>query len=50
MAKDKEKPVAKKTASRYEITKANGNMITRDALTDAEIKMYESKGCKVEAK
>jgi autonomous glycyl radical cofactor GrcA len=34
--------------SGYKITKPNGNVIKRDSLEDVEIKLYESKGCKVE--
>tara|TARA_R100000664_G_scaffold13604_1_gene21663 strand:- start:440 stop:607 length:168 start_codon:yes stop_codon:yes gene_type:complete len=37
-----------KVSVKYKITKPNGNVIERDGLEDAEIKMYESKGCKVE--
>ena len=37
-----------KVSVKYKITKPNGNVIERDGLGDAEIKMYESKGCKVE--
>lgn len=49
MADSKKKEVKKEVkASSYKITKPNGNVIKRDSLIDAEIKMYESKGCKVE--
>ncbi len=36
-----------KKAVKYKIQKPNGNVVYRDALEDAEIKAYESKGCKV---
>tara|TARA_R100000995_G_C3358512_1_gene66276 strand:+ start:170 stop:337 length:168 start_codon:yes stop_codon:yes gene_type:complete len=51
---DKKKSVKKevkkevKVSVKYKITKPNGNVIKRDELEDAEVKMYESKGCKVE--
>ena len=42
------KPV-KKVSKNYKIQKPNG-VIYRESLSDAEIKAYESKGWKVEAK
>ncbi len=39
-----------KASTNYKITKPNNNIIFRDALTDAEIKAYKAKGCKVEGK
>tara|TARA_Y100001973_G_C5179928_1_gene324230 strand:+ start:834 stop:1001 length:168 start_codon:yes stop_codon:yes gene_type:complete len=44
---------AKKTAkasTNYKITKPNNSVIYRDDLSDAEVKSYEAKGCKVEGK
>ena len=41
---------AKKVSKNYKIAKSNGNEIYREALSDVEIKSYEAKGWKVEAK
>tara|TARA_R100000808_G_C2072999_1_gene99752 strand:- start:199 stop:366 length:168 start_codon:yes stop_codon:yes gene_type:complete len=54
MAEAKKKEIKKEVkkvakVSGYEIKKPNGNVIKRDFLSSVEIKMYESKGCKVEA-
>tara|TARA_R100000734_G_C3309812_1_gene100520 strand:- start:944 stop:1102 length:159 start_codon:yes stop_codon:yes gene_type:complete len=48
-SKKKELKVDKKVESvkKYKITKPNGKVIYRDGLGDY-IKVYESKGCKVE--
>ena len=40
----------KKIAKNFEIVKANGNVVYREALSDVEVKAYEAKGWKVEAK
>ena len=48
MAEKKESAKVVKTPTKYSITKPNGKIIFRDTLEDAEIKMYESKGFKVE--
>ena len=48
MAEKKEAKKATKKTTKYSITKPNGNTVYRDMLTDVEVKMYESKGCKVE--
>ena len=51
-AKKETKKVAKKevkVATKCKIEKPNGSVIYRDELSDAEVKMYESKGCKVGA-
>ena len=51
-AKKETKKAAKKevkVATKYKIQKPNGSVIYRDELSDAEVKMYESKGCKVGA-
>ena len=37
-----------KKVVKYKIMKKNGKVIMRDTLDKSEIKMYESKGCKVE--
>tara|TARA_R110000824_G_scaffold96216_9_gene230679 strand:+ start:471 stop:638 length:168 start_codon:yes stop_codon:yes gene_type:complete len=51
-AKSKEiKKVVKKEekkSNKYKILKANNGVIFRENLSDAEIKSYEAKGCKVE--
>jgi|TARA_R100000655_G_scaffold33059_1_gene65182 hypothetical protein len=49
MAEDKKevKKVVKKI-TKYKISKTNGNVIYRDSLSEAEIKMYKSKKCSVE--
>jgi hypothetical protein len=41
---------AKKALKNFKIVKANGNEIYREALSSVEIKAYEAKGWKVEAK
>ena len=41
------KKEAKKSSGKFKITKSNGNVIFRDNL-GAYVKIYESKGCKVE--
>ena len=48
--KEAKKEVKKEVqaVSKYKISKPNGNSILRDDLSEAEIKMYEEKGCKVE--
>ena len=49
----KKAPVKESSASvvaKYKITKPNGNVIYRDALTDVEIQVYEEMGCKVGGK
>ena len=33
---------------KYKVQKRNGNVIYRDSLSEAEIKMYKSKKCSVE--
>ena len=50
MAEEKKKEVKKveKKVTSYKITKSNGNVIYRDNLENQEIKVYESKGHKVE--
>ena len=49
MAEDK-KEIKKevKKEVKYKISKKNGNVIYRDLLSEAEIKMYKSKKCSVE--
>ena len=49
MAEDK-KEIKKevKKEVKYKISKANGNVIYRDSLSETEIKMYKSKKCSVE--
>ena len=49
MAEEKKevKKVVKK-ATKFKISKANGNVIYRDSLGESEIKMYKSKKCSVE--
>jgi hypothetical protein len=48
--KDVKKEVKKevKKAVKYKVMKKNGKVIMRDSLDKSEIKMYESKGWKVE--
>ena len=46
--KKKEVKKVEKKITKYKITKENGNVIYRDNLENQEIKMYESKGSKVE--
>tara|TARA_R110002012_G_scaffold55981_3_gene143005 strand:- start:2257 stop:2412 length:156 start_codon:yes stop_codon:yes gene_type:complete len=45
--KKEEKKETKKTSGKFKITKPNGNVIYRTDLGDY-VKVYESKGCKVE--
>ena len=49
MAEDKKeiKKVVKKS-TKFKISKPNGNVIYRDSLDEAQIKMYKSKKCSVE--
>tara|TARA_R110000824_G_scaffold149085_1_gene319164 strand:- start:23 stop:184 length:162 start_codon:yes stop_codon:yes gene_type:complete len=51
MAKDKEvkkeTKTTKKSSGRFKITKPNGKVVYRNDLGDY-VKVYESKGCKVE--
>ena len=46
--KDTKKTI--KVSTNYKITKLNGNVIYRDALSDVEIEAYKEKGFKVEGK
>ena len=48
--KETKKEVKKevKKATKFKVTKSNGKSIYRDGLTEPEVKLYESKGCKVE--
>ena len=48
MKKEKEVKKEVKKVVKYKIMKKNGNVIYRDVLEASEVKMYESKGCKVE--
>lgn len=41
------KKEVKKVVTKYSIEKTNGRIIFRDSLSEAEIKVYESKGYKV---
>ena len=45
----KDTKAVKEVSNNYKIEKPNGNVIYREALSDPEIKVYKSKGCKVEA-
>tara|TARA_R100000808_G_scaffold6235_1_gene18640 strand:+ start:6096 stop:6254 length:159 start_codon:yes stop_codon:yes gene_type:complete len=45
--KEEKKVEKKKSSGKFKITKPNGNVIYRDGLGDY-VKIYESKGCKVE--
>jgi hypothetical protein len=46
----KETKATEKVSKNFKILKANGNEIYREALSSVEIKAYEAKGWKVEAK
>ena len=48
--KETKKEVKKevKKATKFKVTKSNGKSIYRDLLSEPEVKLYESKGCKVE--
>ena len=49
MAEDKKQlKNAIKKAIKFKISKPNGNVIYRDSLDEAQIKMYKSKKCSVE--
>tara|TARA_Y100001938_G_scaffold138421_1_gene203869 strand:- start:684 stop:866 length:183 start_codon:yes stop_codon:yes gene_type:complete len=45
--KKADKKEVKKEVTKYSIEKPNGRVIFRDTLSDAEVKVYEAKGCKV---
>ena len=45
----KDTKAVKEVSKNYKIEKPNGNVIYRETLSDSEIKVYKSKGCKVEA-
>ena len=48
--KETKKEVKKevKKATKFKVTKSNGKSIYRDVLSEPEVKLYKSKGCKVE--
>ena len=48
MKEKKETKKETKKVTKFKVTKLNGNVIFRDALEESEVKMYKSKGCKVE--
>ena len=45
--KKEAKKEVKKLVTKCKVEKPNGNVIYRDELSDAEVKAYEAKGCKV---